>query len=91
MERSDDQAAAAAQQKEALLAQLRDGTREIGEQRRTQQRLIQENGERKQKNEERLKAIVSSHPNSQENQWREKLRAKSEQLAQLKQQLAATR
>lgn len=78
-----------AQQKERLLAQQRDDTRQMEKQRRTIARLLQENGERKQHYEGRLKAVVSSHPNSQENLWREKLRAKSEQLAQLKRFAAA--
>jgi hypothetical protein len=83
-EQAEEQAGAAADQKESMLTQLREYAREIGKQRETQQRLVQENGEHKQQNEGQLKAIVSSHPNSHENLWREKLRVKSEQLAQLK-------
>lgn len=86
---AEERAAAAARHNGNLLTQLQSDAREIGEQRARQQRLVQENGERKQANEGRLKAIVSSHPNSQENLWREKLRLKSEQLARLKQLLAA--
>ena len=83
-EQAEEQARAAADHKESMLTQLRGYVREVAGQRERQQQLIQENGERKQRNEGRLKAIVSSHPNSHENLWREKLRVKSEQLAQLK-------
>ena len=86
---AEERVAAAARHKEALLTQLQADARQIAEQRARQQRLVQENGERKQANEARLKAIVACHPSSQENLWREKLRLKSEQLAQLKQLLAA--
>ena len=88
-EQADAHAAVTLQQKESRLKQLRDDSDELGDLRLKRQRLIQESGERKQRNEGRLKAIVAAHPNSQESLWRAKLRTKREQLEELKRMAAA--